>query len=189
MTKRAKDKFERRPRDLYVTPFQPVADLMETDWLENGETFAEPCAGDGSLTEHLEALGLISLWESDIEPQHKRIKQKDALELTEEDVTGCRYIITNPPWDRQLLHPMIEHFMNLRPTILLFDSDWAHTKQAAPLMLHCYICFGVGRVSWMGNGKKGFDNCSWYLFRKEKPKRDTILTSKYIERLKNATQA
>ena len=73
------------------------------------------------------------------------------------------YIITNPPWDRTMLHPMIEHFTKLRPTWLLFDADWAHTKQSAPYMKKCAEIVSVGRIKWFGN-MTGKDNCAWYLF-------------------------
>ena len=29
---------------------------------------------------------------------------------------------------------MIEHFTSLRPTWLLFDADWMHTKQSQPFL-------------------------------------------------------
>ena len=40
-------------------------------------------------------------------------------------------IITNPPWDTKILHPMIEHFRSQNTTWLLFDADWMHTKQSS----------------------------------------------------------
>ena len=39
--------------------------------------------------------------------------------------------------------------MRLAPTWLLFDADWAHTKQAAPYLRHCSHIVSVGRVHWM----------------------------------------
>ena len=48
--------------------------------------------------------------------------------------TQCEYIITNPPWNRKILHPMIEHFADFKPTWLLFDADWMHTKQSTPYL-------------------------------------------------------
>ena len=81
--------------------------------------------------------------------------------------TGASLIITNPPWTRQILHPMIDHFRSMRPTWLLFDADWMHTKQAIPFLTYCHKIVSVGRVSWMQNGTSGFDNCAWYLFDRE----------------------
>ena len=43
--------FERIERDFYPTPFEAVEPLIPH--LPDKFTFAEPCAGDGSLTRHL----------------------------------------------------------------------------------------------------------------------------------------
>lgn len=134
-------------------------------------TFCEPCAGDGRLIQHVEQLtdsACVSAF--DLEPLGDDIDELDALELTEQDLEGAQLIITNPPWDRKILHPMIEHFSNLRPTWLLFDADWIHTIQSAALV-RARLCkiVSVGRVKWIedsaGSGK---DNAAWYLFDKNK---------------------
>ena len=44
--------FERKPRDFYPTPIEAVEPLLPH--LPEGFTFAEPCAGNGALIEHLE---------------------------------------------------------------------------------------------------------------------------------------
>jgi hypothetical protein len=153
--------FERKPRDFYPTPFAAVEPLIQH--LPEGFAFTEPCAGDGQLCRHLEYFGGTCMWASDIEPQLEGVLQNDYTELGENEVFESGYIITNPPWDRSLLHPMIEHFTNLRPTWLLFDADWAHTKQSAPYMKKCAKIVSVGRIKWFGN-MTGKDNCAWYLF-------------------------
>ena len=79
-------------------------------------------------------------------------------------------IITNPPWDRRLLHPMIERFSEIRPTWLLFDADWAHTLQARPFLPLCCKIVSVGRVKWLeGTQHTSKDNCAWYLFGTRQP--------------------
>ena len=51
------------------------------------------------------------------------------------------------------------------PTWLLFDADWAHTKQSAPYMTSCVKIVSIGRVKWIEDSKMtGKDNCAWYLF-------------------------
>ncbi len=156
--------FERNPRDFYRTPFAAAAPLMP--YLK-GRTFAEPCAGDGCLVEHLRLLGMRCVHASDIAPQKDGIDTLDALDFTAPDYAD--YIITNPPWRRDLLHPMIEHFRKQRPTWLLFDADWMHTKQAAPYLPYCRMIASVGRVKWIADSKTtGKDNCCWYLFE-DKP--------------------
>ena len=156
--------FERKPRDFYPTPFAAVEPLVKH--LTQGFTFAEPCAGDGQLCRHLEYFGGICMWASDIEPQLGGIHKNDFSEIGDDEVLESNYIITNPPWNRSLLHPMIEHFIKLRPTWLLFDADWAHTKQSAPYIKHCGEIISVGRIKWFGN-MTGKDNCAWYLFDRE----------------------
>ena len=155
--------FERKPRDFYPTPIEAVEPLIEHLPKEFG--FAEPCAGDGALCGHLEYYGGICMWASDIEPQAEGIYKDSFEKVGKYELLESEYIITNPPWDRKILHPMIEHFSKLKPTWLLFDADWAHTKQSAPYMKKCAKIVSVGRIKWFGN-MTGKDNCAWYLFYK-----------------------
>ena len=79
----------------------------------------------------------------------------------------CDYIITNPPWTREILHMMIVHFSDQRPTWLLFDADWVHTKQAIPYLPRLRKIVSVGRVKWIKDSPySGKDNCAWHLFDK-----------------------
>ena len=155
--------FERKPRDFYPTPIEALEPLLEH--LPKAFDFAEPCAGDGALVNHIETLvdGAVCTWASDIEPQNKGVLKYDYSTLTSYELEESEYIITNPPWDRKILHPMIEHFSKFKPTWLLFDADWAHTKQSAPYIKNCAKIVSVGRIKWFGN-MTGKDNCAWYLF-------------------------
>ena len=157
--------YERVERDFYPTPWQAVEPLVPH--LPKNFAFAEPCAGDGALVSHIETLieGAWCSWASDIEPQTQNIVTRHFRELVEDDFEEAEYIITNPPWDRKLLHPMIEYFTAYRPTWLLFDADWMHTKQSAMFMTYCSKVVSVGRVKWIEGSKSvGKDNCCWYLF-------------------------
>ena len=156
--------FERKPRAFYPTPFAAVAPLITH--LPAQFKLSEPCAGDGQLCRHLEYFGGECMWASDIDPQLDGIAKNDFTEIVDFHVLQAEYIITNPPWDRSMLHPMIDHFSLLRPTWLLFDSDWAYTKQSADYMKRCSKIVSVGRIKWFGN-MTGKDNCSWYLFGSE----------------------
>ena len=49
--------FERKPRDFYPTPIEAVYPLL--DHLEGNVIFAEPCAGDRRLSDHLESLDMF----------------------------------------------------------------------------------------------------------------------------------
>ena len=154
--------FKRVERDFYPTPEAAVLPLLPH--LAGNTRFVEPCAGDGALVRHLETSGHVCAHACDIEPQEEWIAKQDSLQVAFPLRRGD-YIITNPPWDRKILHPMIEHFSGIRPTWLLFDADWMHTKQSAYFMPWCRAIVSVGRVKWIPDSKMtGKDNCAWYLF-------------------------
>jgi hypothetical protein len=167
MTKRSSGRFKRRKNDAYPTPLAPVLPLIP--WLQQRgvRTFAEPCCGDGDLVRHLESHGLRCAYAGDItgwrDGRGRPVAGQDALATT--DYGSIDAIITNPPWTRCLLHPLIRHFQQIAPTWLLFDSDWAHTKQARPYLRSCTDILPVGRVIWIaGTTRHGFDNAAWYRF-------------------------
>ena len=155
--------FERVPRDYYPTPIEAVKPLIPH--LPQKGNFAEPCAGDGRLIRHIEELsGMLGYWMTDIEPMADHIGDGDA---TTDKIVGCEIAITNPPWNRKILHPIIENLSNQLPTWLLFDADWMHTKQAVPYLPRLKRVVSVGRVKWIeGSNSTGKDNCCWYLFDK-----------------------
>lgn len=166
--------FRRKEMDFYPTPLEAVLPLLPH--LPSMYYFNEPCAGDGELVMHLQHHGGICEFAGDVFPQKKHpigqeIFVHDALSATMAVYDTADYIITNPPWDRKILHPMIDHFRNLAPTWLLFDADWMHTKQSAEFIPYCHKIVSVGRVKWMPDSKMtGKDNCAWYLFDKDKSK-------------------
>ena len=122
--------FERRAADFYPTPRAAVVPLIPH--LRGIRSFAEPCAGDGALVRHLESFGLRCVYAGDIRTG------QDALALDHYGAVDA--IITNPPYTRELMHRLIEHFQHIAPTWLLIDYDWSATKQAAdvpaPLLGH-----------------------------------------------------
>lgn len=151
--------FPRRPHDAYqTTDPKAVAALLPYLHCDAIRTFAEPCCGEGHLTRALQDLGLYCVLASDIKDG------TDALSLP--NFNGADSVITNPPWTRELLHPLIVHFMQHAPVVwLLFDSDWAYNVQAAPFLEYCTDIVAVGRLKWF-NGTAGKDNASWYRFDK-----------------------
>lgn len=156
--------FERIPRDFYPTPEKGVLPLAPH--LPSAFTYAEPCAGDGQLIRHLGAhTGGASICPTDIKPEAKWIDQLDALALEEIHLAGVDLIITNPPWKREILHPMITRFSDLRPTWLLFDADWTYTLQAREFMPRLKKVVSIGRLRWIpGSKDTGKANCAWHLF-------------------------
>jgi len=158
--------FKRRKNDAYDTPYKAVLPLIP--YLIPESTYVEPCAGKLQLVGHLDGEGFQCVEAFDIKPRAKRIIKMDALNIQRDQINGADYIITNPAWTRQLLHPMITRFRKLTTTWLLFDADWAHTKQATPYLPYCSMIVSVGRISWMENGVSGKDNCAWYRFGLDK---------------------
>jgi hypothetical protein len=140
--------FERVPRDFYPTPIEAMYPLVK--FLAPDVKYIEPCAGDGALINHMSNLlpGSKCVWSGDVEPKAPEIEEYDALQLSKlkkNSIESADYIITNPPWNRKILHPMIEEFIEVAPTWLLFDADWMHTKQSIPYMKHCRAIVSVGR--------------------------------------------
>ncbi|QDH50457.1 SAM-dependent methyl transferase [Caulobacter phage KcrB] len=153
--------FERKPRDYYRTwDERAYAPLLRH--LAPHTLFCEPCAGDYTLAARLEAAGhgCTAAW--DIEPQDPRVDKQDA---TTRLIGNIHCFITNPPWDRKVLHPLIEHLSNQAPTWLLFDAAWAQTKQARPYLPRLRKIVAVGRLRWEeGTSMDAKDDCAWYLF-------------------------
>ena len=165
--------FRRQPRDFYPTPIQAIEPLIPH--LQKCKTFVEPMAGNGALVDGLKNLtSMECLWKSDIEPQRDDIKQADAFDLTLHDYTmACDTIITNPPWSREYLHQTIMWFCVIKPTWLLLDADWMHTKQSVPYTRYLHKVQTVGRVKWFTDSRhQSKDNVAWHLFsgeQKENP--------------------
>ena len=158
--------FDRVPRDYYPTPIEAVKPLI--DHLDYSFDYVEPCAGDGRLISHIKDLTGGTgecIYACDIEPKHSSVVECNALEVGFGGYGMVDYCITNPPWDRKILHPLIDHWLGICPTWLLFDADWMHTRQSAPFMDYCSKVVSVGRVKWIeGSKNTGKDNCCWYLF-------------------------
>ena len=154
--------FRRRPQDAYDTPAEAVAPLLKH--LPPWAPYWEPCAGEGALVRHLDRECVVA---TDIRPRSEGIYRLDGLSVprAEIDALPIRYIITNPPWTRPILHAMIERFSDVRPTWLLFDADWVHTAQAAPFWWRLRRVVSVGRGRWIaGSQHTGKDNAAWHLF-------------------------
>jgi len=155
--------FERRDRDFYPTPIEAVKPLTNNICLGD---YIEPCAGDMSLVKILNDAGGNCLLSSDIEPRAEDCIEEDVFNIT----SFCSEVITNPPWDRKILHPLISHLIKYcsQGFWLLFDADWMHTKQSSNLIRYCDTIISIGRVKWIPDSKMtGKDNCCWYHFMSE----------------------
>lgn len=152
--------FTRAAADKYRTTFKATLPLVP--YIERGATFAELCAGDGRLVRHMQRHGLRCVHMSDLYPDDLLMTRADALQIP---LPECDYLLTNPPWSRWLLHPMIDRFRRHAPTWLLFDAGWMFTAQSAPYMKYCEMIVAVGRVRWIdGTTQDGKDDSAWYKF-------------------------
>lgn len=143
--------FERNERDYYPTPYEGVIPLKP---FVRGLNYIEPCVGQGHLVKHLLDISNC-VYGFDIEV--------NALKYKLDRQADC--FITNPPWDRIILHSIIENLSSQLDTWLLFDADWMHTRQSSELIRKCSKIVSVGRLKWIeGTNHTGKDNCCWYLF-------------------------
>jgi hypothetical protein len=148
--------FVRRKNDAYDTIDLRAVKALQPH-IKNVSVYAEPCVGNYALVKGLARIGKRVGYVGDIKTG------KDALQV--EHFWTCDAIITNPPWTRALLHPLILHFQKFKPTWLLFDADWAFNKSAAPYLEQCSDIVAVGRLRWIeGTTNTGKDNAAWYRF-------------------------
>lgn len=144
--------FEKISKDKYYT-FDLRAGARLKSHIPADITYYEPCVGKGDLIKNLAPIVCVGSSDDELDARsHKYDTQADCF-------------ITNPPWSRDLLHPIIDNLRVQRPTWLLFDADWMHTLQAEPYLKYCQTILSVGRLLWIpGTTVTGKDNVAWYLF-------------------------
>jgi hypothetical protein len=153
--------FERRERDTYDTPAKAVLPLLPH--IDRAVMFVDPCAGSGALVTHLEAAGHVCIGMSDIAPRAPGVARVNMLKARVP--AYCDFVITNPPWERKLLHAFIERLRAIgRTAWLLFDTGWMFTQQAQPYLPYISRIVTVGRVRWIeGTKDDSLDDAAWYL--------------------------
>ena len=155
MSKRCVE-FPRRPQDEYDTPAAAVTPPLP--YLKARTRFIDPCVGRGRLIEHLTLAGHICVASYDLPDNDARTKRYA------EAKPGIM-MITNPPWRRDVLHPIIRNLSDQAPTWLLVDADWIHTQQSVPFLPRICSIVSIGRVRWIPDSPyDGKDNAVWVLF-------------------------
>lgn len=169
--------FDRVPKDLYRTT-DPRAVAALLPFLAPNTNFVEPCAGHMDLVWSLRAAGHVPNWASDIQcrevtsivsgvPVITYVPAIDALTLTT-PLTLSDCIITNPPFSKEALFPMISHFRKFNKAWLLLPADFMHNKQSCDAMRHCSLIVPIGRLKWFEGTKHGStDNYCWFLFEQK----------------------
>ena len=169
----------RRARDFYATPAKATLPLLPH--LKTNTKFSEPCCGDLALVRHLERAGHKCYFASDIENRctpetvagewvHTTALEIDALRVTT-PLSQADCVITNPPFSKEILFPLIEHFRKYNQTWLLLPADFAHNVGSAPYLEYCSKIVSIGRIKWIPDSKHtGKENYSWYCFEMKKCK-------------------
>lgn len=157
----------RHPRDFYPTIDRrcvpPLVAMMRALGAYPSR-FAEPCAGAGDLVDLL-AVGapdLVCEWQSDMLPQRRHVAVQDALLLSAPDLRGIDCLITNFPWRRAMLHPLIAHLAEMIPVYTLLDSGWMATGAAVQLgERYCTDIITCRRLKWFSNRTLDIDPKGW----------------------------
>ena len=107
--------------------------------------------GEGDLIRHLESFGLRCAYSGDIR------SGQDALGLDHYGAADA--IITNPPYTRDLMHRLIEHFQAHRADLAVTGLGLGVNQAGAPYLSCCSDIVAIGRVKWIeGSKHTGKDN-------------------------------
>ena len=169
MGKREETKKPKSPRDFYAT-IDPDAVKPLLPFVQ-GMTYAEPCAGEGDLVQMLHKEGITCVYASDIECSsflQTNGYWGDATKTPLSVYNEADVIITNPPFSKALLLPIMDHLMQSgKPLWLLLPADIMHNRYMSPYMLKCRTVVSIGRLCWFpdeitGKLVKGVDNYCWF---------------------------
>lgn len=144
-------------KNFWNTPLKAALPLIRA--LPPFTEYDEPCAGAGRLVAHMAQGGHRCVLASDIRPKAGGIWMTSAL-----DLPVTRTIVTNPPFTWPLLQPLLDHWIGKTDVWLLLPWDMVCNIYMAPYSIHIDRILPLGRVSWMDNGKGGFENYGWFHF-------------------------
>lgn len=157
--------FEKVPKDFYPTTDPKAVPTKLVEFIR-GKNYASPCYGEGDLEDLLMDVATCR-WRSDIRETVGSSRVMDALCLSKEDVARCDIILDNPPFSRDVLLPLIDHFTSLKPTWLLLPADYMHNVYFGEYVAKCSRIISVGRLKWFKDSKHtSTDNFAWYFWVK-----------------------
>jgi len=144
-----------------------------------GNTYAEPCYGDGDLEDLLMDVATCK-WRSDVRGTVESSKVMDAMSLTKSDLQGIDLIVTNPPFTRSVLMPMLDHFITLKPTWLLLPAGHMHNVYFGDAMRKCSKVVSIGRLKWFKDSKfSSTDDFCWYFWPQWATHQETVFRGRY----------
>jgi hypothetical protein len=146
--------FTRFPQDAYQSPIEAVRPLLPH--LSPGTAFVEPCCGEGKLIAHLVGAGHTCVGRYDLPCDAREHRYR----LEAGDI-----FITNPPWKREVMHPIIVNLSDQADTWILLEWDWLATLQSGPFGARMRKIIPFGRLKWVpGTEHLGKQNHAWVLF-------------------------
>jgi hypothetical protein len=154
MSKRRTSDLVLPAKDHWDTPASAVAPLLR-HLLPT--VITEPCGGAGALAAHLRAAGIEVAEAYDIAPR------ADGIEVGDAAVRVPRHMaVTNPPFSRAACLPILMAACGWpHGAWFLLPSDALMNRWFAPVSSHVAEIVPIGRVSWLANGKGGFENFGW----------------------------
>lgn len=153
--------------NFWPTPLEAVVPLLEPlrqDVVAAKSRFIEPCAGDGALVDALVFHNFACAAAFDTAPRRSDIRHGDAANVDWSTVNPAIPAVTNPPWARHLLEPILAAVIGTRVVWLLLPLDYATNLWTNLYMRHVNCLVPLGRVSWLGNGQGGMENSAWFRF-------------------------
>lgn len=157
-----------RNTDFLTTPIEAVNKEFRRQ-LPGRFTFAEPCCGlEKKLVGHVESLtGGSCVYAGDIQTG------ANALDCT--DFNGADLVITNPPFNTDVLYDILDHLMRLLPGWYLLPSDFAYRRASGFFMKYCRYVVAIGQIKWFeGTDSKGHYNFAWYYLHNHRCKTEFI---------------
>ena len=117
----------------------------------------------------------ICQWRSDIRETVSSSKVMDAVSLTKDQLCGIDLIVTNPPFTRTVLMPMLNHFITLKPTWLLLPAGYMNNVYFGEAMRRCSKVVSIGRLKWIKDSKhSSTDDFCWYFWPQHSIQQETV---------------
>jgi hypothetical protein len=114
--------------------------------------FIEPCAGKGDLVRQLQAAGHLCVSAFDIAPRAEGIGTVDAATWANTAQSRDAIIITNPPFDWAMLHPLLENWRDqVLISWLLLPAAFMHTHSngRGEVIQRTRKIVSIGRLKWV----------------------------------------
>ena len=103
--------WDRSPTDFYPTPTASTRSLKDFIDVDSTDTILEPCAGVGHIAKEFENVTALDLYEYKTEYLHQVTTGINFLSWTPDK--NYSWVITNPPFDRKVLMPIIEKSLSI----------------------------------------------------------------------------